>query len=331
MNDAADVRELHREADVDERAQHALLGRLVAIRHERCERGAGDLLHHEERQVVVVAADLVDRHDRGMLEPALHRRFAQEPRDRALARVRRTHPLDRDVAADLLVARGHHLAHATLADPPPESIALRDDRIARLGPIGRVVAVLAGDRNFDRRRLGLVHVPMVTPGYEREDSLSPDSSGTRWSAERTNSDAPPATFDALARDLRPVPHQPRGRQQRRRARHERRADARARRRRASPAMRPAASRGSCSSRRSRTTSPSLEGDVPDAAARGRRGERLRVRDRRAHREGRRRQEARARASGSSRRSHRGIPRRCSSRSAPTSSRSRSATSRPASA
>ena len=66
--------------------------------------------------------------------------------------------------------------------------------------------------------------------------------------------------------------------------------------------------------------------LPHAAARRRRGERLRVRDRRAHDHGRVDQK-RPRASGSSRRSPRATPPRCSSRSAPTSSRSRSATSR----
>ena len=65
------MRELDRETDIDERAQHAHLielGRLEQLR----ERRAGELLHHEERQVVGVAADLVNRHDRRVFEAALH-------------------------------------------------------------------------------------------------------------------------------------------------------------------------------------------------------------------------------------------------------------------
>src|SRR6185503_12624394 len=134
--------ELHRETDVDERAQDALQPeRLAALRGDQdlAERDAGQLLHHEERQAIAVVADLVHRHDRRVLEPALDRRLAQEALDRALAGRRRTHALDRDIATDLLVARRDHLAHSALADQARESIAFRQQRPVRawLGIVGR--------------------------------------------------------------------------------------------------------------------------------------------------------------------------------------------------
>ena len=107
-----------------------------------------------------------------MLEPALHRRLAQESRDRTLARIRRAHPLDRDVAADLLVARGHHLAHAALADPATEPIATFDELVGRwLAFLFRLVCspviatLMVGDSGSPEDMPPMLrHGVQVTPG-----------------------------------------------------------------------------------------------------------------------------------------------------------------------
>ena len=72
----------------------------------------------------VVAHELVDRHDRRVLEPALDPRLAQEPRDALRRRRRATRiRLIATVAADLLVVRRDDLAHAAAAEHLAELVA----------------------------------------------------------------------------------------------------------------------------------------------------------------------------------------------------------------
>src|SRR5262249_18258797 len=128
------------------------------------QRGADQLLHHEERQAVAIAADLVDRDDRGVLEAALDRRFAEEPADRALAGRRGAHPLDRDLAADLLVPRSEDLTHAAAADPAEHPVASGEQR-------GRFVVHSLHRRLADRRwshggALIDAHGPTITDSAE---------------------------------------------------------------------------------------------------------------------------------------------------------------------
>jgi hypothetical protein len=72
---------------------------------------------------VAVVDDVVDGHDRRVLEAALHLRLAHEPRQLFLRRLLAAHPLERHLATDAIVEREQHLAHPAL----PERVA---DRIA---------------------------------------------------------------------------------------------------------------------------------------------------------------------------------------------------------
>ena len=78
VHDAARVRELDREADVDERAQQRL--ERPAIRQALGERDAREPLHREVRLALRIGAELVHRHDRRVIEARLDPRLAQEPR-----------------------------------------------------------------------------------------------------------------------------------------------------------------------------------------------------------------------------------------------------------
>ena len=83
VDDAARVRELDREAHVDERAQQRAGSGAPARASLLGERDAGEPLHREERAARLVDAELVDRDDRRVIEAGLDPRLAQEPRDRA--------------------------------------------------------------------------------------------------------------------------------------------------------------------------------------------------------------------------------------------------------
>ena len=115
MDDAARVGELDRPADIDEHAQQAVLRR--ALGDASSEGLAGDALHREERAVVLVDAELVDRHDRGMLEPGLDARLAQRC-DRLAARI----PVGRD--------GDHQVMRALVA-----TLGERDDPAARVAQV----------------------------------------------------------------------------------------------------------------------------------------------------------------------------------------------------
>jgi len=69
----------------------------------------------------------VHRDDRGVLEATLDLRFAQEALHLAIGWLVGADALDRDLAADLLVTRGKHLAHATATDPIAEPIPIAGD------------------------------------------------------------------------------------------------------------------------------------------------------------------------------------------------------------
>ena len=60
-------------------------------------------------------AELVDRHDRGVIEPRLDPRLAQEPLDVAGRGRGVAHALERDLAADPLIA-----ARRSTSPMPPE-------------------------------------------------------------------------------------------------------------------------------------------------------------------------------------------------------------------
>src|SRR5262249_55433916 len=72
---------------------------------------------------VAIDREIVDRNDGGVLEPALDARLAQEPRQVLCRRLGAADPLDRDLAADVLVVGEQHLAHAALAQHLAEATA----------------------------------------------------------------------------------------------------------------------------------------------------------------------------------------------------------------
>src|SRR5580704_16924927 len=109
MHDVARVRELDREAHVDECAQEWL--DRAMCREPRRERRTGESLHREVRQALRIATELVDRHDRGMVEARLDLCLADEPRDGFGARRLAAHPLERDLALDPVIVRRDDLAH----------------------------------------------------------------------------------------------------------------------------------------------------------------------------------------------------------------------------
>ena len=125
MDHAALVRELDREADVDDareqRPPRPLHGvrwiasaSVVPVSRFIAKYGASSL------------AEIVDRHDARVLEPALHARLAQEARDRVLALAAiAAHQLDRDVAIDAHVAGEPHLAHPAASQHGAHRVALR--------------------------------------------------------------------------------------------------------------------------------------------------------------------------------------------------------------
>jgi hypothetical protein len=161
VDHAAGVGELDGEADVgeagQERAQReagaqSLVGGGVA--GEDLGQGhAGDPLHDEERPAGVVDAEIVDGHDRRVIEETLDPRLADEARDRLGGRaLLRRQRLDRDLAADPGVEGDADLAHAALADQIARLVApaLGDraqdgqHRLGRRGDADRDVAALPG-------------------------------------------------------------------------------------------------------------------------------------------------------------------------------------------
>ena len=96
----------------------------MVARDEVGQRRSGKLLHREERTTVGADAELVDRHDRGVIEAALDARLAEEPAHREFRGVAFAHALDRDLASDLNVPGREHLALAALADRLAELVAL---------------------------------------------------------------------------------------------------------------------------------------------------------------------------------------------------------------
>ena len=155
MDDAARVRELDREADVGERAQQAL----ARERRDRSRRRRASCAITSAS--VVPASCFITKN--GWPSPSYQSSCtgttagcSSRPWIRASRKNRATRsgvgcslrmPLDRDLAADLLVARGQHLAHAAAADHVAELVARAGTVRARcaLARCGRNAAVI-GDR-----------------------------------------------------------------------------------------------------------------------------------------------------------------------------------------
>jgi len=130
VQNAAAMGVLEREGDLHERREQAaeriLRHGLGLVERElaehRLEALPAEPLHREEEPLLLGQAEIVDRHDRGVLELALHARLPQEPVAGELLDLG-THRLDRDVATDDLVAREPNLAHPALAEQAARLIA----------------------------------------------------------------------------------------------------------------------------------------------------------------------------------------------------------------
>ena len=120
MDDAVRVREGDRLADAKEDAE--LLGEAAARRHPAIEAIAADPLHRVEQPAVRQLAEIVDRHDAGVLEPGEDARLVGVLRQ-ALD------DLEGDLAVQHRVAREVDDAHAAAAEDG-------DQLVARAGDVG---------------------------------------------------------------------------------------------------------------------------------------------------------------------------------------------------
>ena len=148
VDDAARVREVKRLADARERRQQLAPRELPYRVHvplaergkDLLEGGAAQALHREVDVPLRIASQVVDRDDRGVLELALHARFAQESCDEIAARrVLAADPLERDVPTDAAVAARVDDPHAALAEHVPERVA-KSQRVVVSALQGSVVA-----------------------------------------------------------------------------------------------------------------------------------------------------------------------------------------------
>ena len=131
------------------------------------QRLAADQLHHDERRivaVVAVAADVVDAQDVRVLERGRGARLALEsPHDLRPPREVREQHLDRDLAAQLAVARAEHRRHAALAELAIEAI-VRGQGVGECSGGGHRGIVQAGRAEASTRKVrgaaaGLPAVP----------------------------------------------------------------------------------------------------------------------------------------------------------------------------
>src|SRR6185503_16672257 len=103
MDHTARVRELDRETYVDERAEQslALVGRgaCLGLAENLGQRRARQALHHDVWPLLGIAAELVDRWNRRMVEPALNLCLASESRRDFDRRPIIQQALDRDFAS----------------------------------------------------------------------------------------------------------------------------------------------------------------------------------------------------------------------------------------
>ena len=134
--------------------------RLLEPRRER--RAAHEL--HDDEDLAVDRADLVDRHDIGMRELGHRLGLAHQPHAGRRAGVAVAHDLDRDVAIEVGIVGLEHDAHAAgaeLADDPEvlERRAGREPWRRRGGMVGRVLERLV----HHRRRFYYVRPSRRTP------------------------------------------------------------------------------------------------------------------------------------------------------------------------
>ncbi len=162
MQHAPAVCEVDRLADIDQASEEGAprpacgdlwIARGPRLQHVR-EGRAAQALHREVRHAFVVEPDVVDRDDGRMVEATLHARLAEKPElcvgaDGARAQ----HPLHGDLATDVEVDGGPHLAHPTASDHTAEAKA----------------------RDADGREAGVIALAvqrwLVAEGYERVSAV----------------------------------------------------------------------------------------------------------------------------------------------------------------
>ena len=179
VDDPFAVCELDREADVGERAEQPpprrdlVFGAAAEPVEQRGHRRALQPLHHEVRLAASIERQIVDRHHGGMLEAALHPRLAHESRQLIGRRRLCADPLDRDLAADLLVEREHDLAHPALPEQRSERVALPVHARRCTGVAGASPERPGGlvRRDADRRSRGIERRRRVRDGGGNPDIL----------------------------------------------------------------------------------------------------------------------------------------------------------------
>jgi hypothetical protein len=140
VHHAAGVRVLDREADVDERLEqagarprrHRAVVALGLPAQHLGQRHADQLAHREVGPAVALDRDVVHRHHRRVIEPALDARLAHEARHRVGGGLT-GEPLDGDAAPDATVLRVGDDAHAAAPDLALQRVTPCDRSIVQLG------------------------------------------------------------------------------------------------------------------------------------------------------------------------------------------------------
>jgi hypothetical protein len=136
VHDPRVVRRLERHGDLGEDAARLLRGDGAPVGDERGQRAALDELHDEVGGVALLA-EVVDRHDVGVLQAgAVDRLGAEAFEERLLLGRLRTEHLHGDRPLELLVDRVPDLAHAPDGDDLLEAVAPGEEQTSLVGHRG---------------------------------------------------------------------------------------------------------------------------------------------------------------------------------------------------
>ena len=126
VHDALLVRRVQRVGGLRQQRHRAGRGQPADAAERGGERVALDVLHHQERDVLV-AAEVVDVDHAGVVDGGHGPGLAAEPLGEAgFVQQRREQALDRDGTAQHLVGAAPHVAHATAGDPLVEAVAVAE-------------------------------------------------------------------------------------------------------------------------------------------------------------------------------------------------------------
>lgn len=123
--DAMRVREPAQHVEGDDERDIGRQSARCTLEH-LAQRDAGDVLHRDER-ALVVAADIEHVDDVGMVQPRRDLGLVEQRLDMPRGLIRR-HPLDDDEPVEVELAREHDLAHAAAAERTHDLVSPRDQR-----------------------------------------------------------------------------------------------------------------------------------------------------------------------------------------------------------